>query len=288
MCKLQKKLKSNCGASMILALALFLICTMVSSVIIAAAASGVSRNAQRVEQQNGYLAISSATDLILEELDGLGSYVGKNTIGRYGCKDCTVEGYIAYEGSLIYGVRLDAEFTSNPADKDYVSNPLDDGHLLIKKDHDPYVQTVKDEEKTSLDGLLGPMFERGCNQVFISGTSYQETITIALTNTDERLPDVTCIFTMTEDYDVSFQLTTEKSDYAVVVSVEGTEDSDDEEPNETTDVSDIHTIYYKKFDQSTGSYYTMEEQWAIPIEVVTTYTEISWADPIVEKEVLSQ
>lgn len=193
---IQRKLQSNRGASMILVLTLFLVCVMVSSVILAAASSGVSRNAQRAKQQNGYLAVSSATDLIIEELEVMGVYVGKNVVGRYGCQDCTVEGYIEYGGQMISGVRLDAEYTTNPADKDYVSNPLDDGHMLIQKSHEPYVFAVTDAEKTTLDGLLGEMFQRGCTQVFATGMDYSEKITIALSQSDARLPDVQCLFTM--------------------------------------------------------------------------------------------
>lgn len=282
----KQKLQSNRGASMILVLALFLVCVMVSSVILAAASSGISRNAQRAKQQNGYLAISSASDLILEEMDILGTYVGKNITGRYGCQDCTVEGYIEYEGGTVYGVRLDAEYTSNPADKDYVSNPLDDGHLLIQKSHDPYVYAITDGEKTTLDGIMGEMFQRGCTQVFTTGASYSEKMTIALSNSDERMPDVTCLFTMDSDYNISFQLSTEETDYSIVISsVAEVKVSD---ITESTDVTDVHTIYYKKFDDATGSYTSKKEEWVIPIEVTTTTTEISWGAPKVEKGVLSQ
>lgn len=281
-----RKLQSNRGASMILVLALFLVCVMVSSVILAAASFGVSRNAQRAKQQNGYLAVSSATDLIMEELDVLGIYVGKNIVGRYGCQDCTVEGYIEYDGETIQGMRLDAEYTTNPADKDYVSNPLDDGHLLIQKTHEPYVFAVTDEEKTTLGGVLGEMFQRGCTQVFATGSVYSEKMTVALSDSDERLPDVKCLFTMDSEYNVSFELTTEQSDYSIVIaSVATVKTSDITESIETTDV---HTIYYKRFVESTGSYTTEKEEWAIPIEVITTTTEISWGVPVVEKGVLSQ
>lgn len=283
---LKKKLQSNRGASMILVMALFLVCVMVSSVILAAASTGVSRNAQRAKQQIGYLAIGSASDLIMEEMEILGAYVGKNIEGRYGCQDCTVEGYIEYEGETVHGVRLDAEYTSNPADKDYVSNPLDDGHLLIQKSHEPYIYAVMDGEKTTLGGVLGEMFQRGCTQVFSTGSSYTEQMTIALSNSDERMPDVICLFTMDSDYNVSFQLTTEESDYSIVISSVATVKISD--ITDSTDVTDIHTIYYKKFEEATGSYAAMKEEWAIPIEVTTTTTEISWGTPTVEKGVLSQ
>ena len=283
---LQKKLNSKRGASMILVLSLFLICVMVSSVILAAASAGISRNAQRVEQQTGYLAISSASDLIIEELRTLGVYAGKNTKGIYGCKDCTVEGYINYNGSQVSGYRLDAEYTSNPLDKDYATNPLDDGHLLIEINHEPYVKIEKDENNTTLNGIFAGVFERACNQVFIWGVPYTETIEIALKESDERLPDVICEFTMDENYNVKFLLTTENNDYAISVSCVA--DVRTSNITEWIDTTDLHWIYFKSFDETTGSYYPKKEQWAIPVEVTSTTTEISWGGPNVVKEVLSQ
>lgn len=283
---LQKKLNSKRGASMILVLSLFLICVMVSSVILAAASAGVSRNAQRVEQQNGYLAISSASSLVIEELKTLGVYAGKNITGKYGCQDCNIAGYIYYNGTQISGYRLDAEYTSNPMDKDYVSNPLDDGHLLIKIDHDPYVFAVKDGDNTTLSGIFAGSFERGCTQVFTLGAPYTETLKIALRESDARLPDVTCRFTMDTDYNVKFVLTTENSAYAVSISCVA--DVKVSNITETTDSTDEHKIYYKKFIEGDGIYETREETWTIPIEVTTVTTEISWGGPRVEKEVLSQ
>lgn len=282
----KKKLQSNRGASMILVLALFLVCVMVSSVVMAAASSGVSRNEKRVKQQNGYLAVSSATDLVLEEMKELGMFVGENIVGRYGCQDCTVEGYIEYNGTMIQGYRLDAEYTTNPADKDYVSNPLDDGHLLLPKQHEPYVYTVTDEEKTTLDGLFADMFKRACTQVFMTDDGYREIIKLSLSASDERLPEVSCLFEMSDTYDVSFTLSTQESAYAIVISAMGIAIEGD--VTESVEATDEHTIYYKKFVEDTGSYEETVENWIIPIEVTTTTTEISWGEPVVEKGVLSQ
>lgn len=282
---LMKKLNNKRGASMILVLSLFLICVMVSSVILAAATAGVSRNAQRAEQQSGYLAISSATDLIIEELDVLGVYAGKNISGKYGCQDCNVAGYIYYNGTKISGYRLDAEYTSNPLNKDYVANALDDGHLLVKVEHAPYVFAIKDGDNTTLNGIFAGAFERGCTQAFTLGAPYTEEMRIALAQSDERLPDVICKFTMDENYNVKFLLTTENNDYAVSISCV----ADVKVSNiiETVDTTDEHKIYYKKFIEGEGIYETREETWSIPVEVTSVTTEISWGGPMVVKEVLS-
>lgn len=286
--RIAEKLKSNRGASMMLVMALFLVCVMVSSVILASATSGASRNAKRTNQQVGYLAISSATDLVVTELDQIGSYVGKNITGRYGCQDCNVSGYIQYNGELIQGLRLDAEYTRNPLDKDYVSNPLDDGHLLIpaEPEHRPYVYAKEETSQSTLDGMFGELFHRACSQVFITGLNYEEKITIGLSQQDERMPDVTCYFVMDQEYHVRFTLTTEISDYTIVISMNAKT-----QPSplpDTIDATDVHTIYYKKFDEVTGTYTTVKAEWAIPIEVTTVLQRVVWDTPKIEKGGLSQ
>lgn len=282
---LSQKMKSNCGASMMLALALFLVCVMVSSVILAASSSGASRNAKRIEQQKGYLAVSSASDLLMTELKQIGSYAGLNITGRYGCKDCNVNGYIEYNGNLVHGVRLDAEYTTNPVDKDYVSNPLDDGHLLIPIEHKPYVFATSDESQSTLDGMFGDLFQRACNQVFITGMDYEEKITIGLSEKDSRMPDVICRFVMDEEYKASFLLTTEISEYSVLISMHA--QMQEIKLPDTVDETDVHTIYYKKFDPVSGTYTTVVDEWTIPIEVNTVQKRVSWNVPIIEKGGLS-
>lgn len=74
------KLKSNRGATMILALALFLICAVISSLILAAAASGTTRITQQTKEQQAYLAVSSATDIVAAELDNCNKYIAVNEI----------------------------------------------------------------------------------------------------------------------------------------------------------------------------------------------------------------
>ena len=65
-----KKLKSNTGASLSIALLLFLICTVVSAVILTAATAAVGRAAGQGEADQRYYAVSSAASLLAEELEG--------------------------------------------------------------------------------------------------------------------------------------------------------------------------------------------------------------------------
>lgn len=74
------KLKGNRGATMILALALFLICVMVSSIILVVAASSSGRVSQQVEDQQAYLAVSSAADIVATELNRCNKYILENGV----------------------------------------------------------------------------------------------------------------------------------------------------------------------------------------------------------------
>ena len=64
-----KKLRSNSGASMIMALLLMLVGVVTSAVIISAAVSAVHATKEDRTQQQSYLTVSSAAELIRDELE---------------------------------------------------------------------------------------------------------------------------------------------------------------------------------------------------------------------------
>ena len=282
---INKKLNSNHGASMMLALALFLVCMMVSSVIIFAAANGVSRNAKREKQQKGYLAVSSAANLIVEELEIVGNqYVGQVVDKKYGCENCSIPVEMVFNGVVRSGMRLDAE---------YLNNPLDEGHLMIPivhTDMEGMRETVTAE--TKLKGAFADLFLRAAEDIYKNHkTSHSEVIKLQLRNASELLPEAICEFTMDENYNVSFQITTADSNYAILVgaradiSITLLEEAGD----------DKHTVYYKKFiadagatDMITGSFIDVEDrEWNIPVEVLTTKTIVKWDAIEIEKGVLT-
>ena len=77
--RLSKKLHSQRGASILLALLLFLVCAMVAASILAAAVSNAGKvRSNRVEQQK-YLTLSSAIRLVADELQKA-EYTGKYKI----------------------------------------------------------------------------------------------------------------------------------------------------------------------------------------------------------------
>ena len=76
---IRRKLNSQRGASMLMALLLMLVGIMVSAVIISAATSAAVNKRSEKEQQQAYLAVSSAAELVRDDFQSL--------TGRY--KDVT-------------------------------------------------------------------------------------------------------------------------------------------------------------------------------------------------------
>lgn len=64
------KLKSNTGASVAVALLLFLICAVIGAVVLAAGSASAGRLSRLAEFDRKYYAVSSATELLKKELDG--------------------------------------------------------------------------------------------------------------------------------------------------------------------------------------------------------------------------
>ncbi len=72
---INKKLKSEKGASILLALMLFLVCFMVASVILSSATANADKLHQREDNQREYLSVSSAATLLRDVLGGI-EYTG--------------------------------------------------------------------------------------------------------------------------------------------------------------------------------------------------------------------
>lgn len=64
----RKKLASKCGASIVLALVFFLICTVVGGIVLTSAVSNAGRLSHAESEQQAYLTSSSAAQLVRDEL----------------------------------------------------------------------------------------------------------------------------------------------------------------------------------------------------------------------------
>lgn len=66
--KIREKLRSESGASILLALLFFLLCAMVGASVLMAAASNAGKSRSSREEQQKYLTLSSALQLVCDEL----------------------------------------------------------------------------------------------------------------------------------------------------------------------------------------------------------------------------
>ena len=268
--KKNNKLKSTRGASMILALALCLLCTTVASIIVVNATSGASRNVDRTSQQRGYLAVSSAANLLAEELEGVGTVVANQSTTIYPCKDYMTQGEIEYGGSVISGYMLpDGIFNESGALTPLIQDPH----------HTSPVTTVVDGSGVS--GALSELIVSATDYIYQMETAYSEEFTLAPVIEDERLPEVTGLFKMDTNYNVRIELTTELSDYTITVVMTKAAVVSNNDPD-TEQVTHNHTVYYRKL-QWDGSYGDGVGSLICTGNVKATTQTISWNPPTIVK-----
>lgn len=83
--RIRAKLNSCSGASMMLALLLFLVCMTVAAVVITAASANSDRTAGQKDEQQAYLAAASALELLRGQAAALGAYTGSEARVEYDC-----------------------------------------------------------------------------------------------------------------------------------------------------------------------------------------------------------
>ncbi|MBQ6843016.1 MAG: hypothetical protein IJO60_00075 [Agathobacter sp.] len=278
----RNKLNSSRGASMLLALALFLVCVMVSSIIIGAAASNSSRNLLRTQRQRDYLAVSSAAEMIVNDLEEIGQFVGFYEKKIYGCQDFQNIVTKYYEGKKVQGY-------------EYQEGQIEDSMdaIMVDEHHENVLRMEVDtsEGATTVDGLFGELIIRASKNVFMKNVPYQEKITISAKEEDERIPEIICNFIMDRDYNMSFELTTTGSDYAILIKLKGSKtqthsivEPDDTHLPEEERFSCEHLIYFKQ-KQEDDSYVDASKTEKIYGTSEYINTTITWEPPVVTKGV---
>lgn len=166
--RMKQKLKSEYGASILLALLFFLICTLVTAVLLMAAASNAGKIRSNREIHQKYLAVSSALELVCEDLlskEYCGQYDfvriehveehddGTETItyenyytqqkGKY---DCKLSGLLLDELDRMFYAQMQTDvqgFPHNPNETTYVNTYLGNSDLSVK--HNTHIITVTPE-----------------------------------------------------------------------------------------------------------------------------------------------
>lgn len=83
--EMKKKINSQQGASILLALMLFFVCFMVASVILSSATANADKLRQRDSNQKEYLSVSSAANLLKDIFGGI-EYIGWESNTVYECR----------------------------------------------------------------------------------------------------------------------------------------------------------------------------------------------------------
>ena len=87
MSRVEKKLKSERGASITFALLLFLVCAVVSSIVIVAATATSGRMSKLAENDQRYYAVTSAAEMLKKMLDGQAIIVEREINTEYTYED---------------------------------------------------------------------------------------------------------------------------------------------------------------------------------------------------------
>lgn len=277
---MKRKLKSNSGASMILALALMLICVMVSSTIIASAASGTSRAIRRTEQQQDYLAVSAASDLIAKNINGAGEFIGTIEIRVKDCQQYNNPATVMYKGSPTTGYWV----TIPPVANVYAYYIVDDlcNEVNVKSVH---------ADTEFKEGPFGVLMQTAATHVYMNESAYTQTFTISIPQEEagkDRLPAVNCTFTMTKNYDVSIYITSENPDIAYAIEIELHPTIVEDKTGDTQTITCEHMVYYKQ--EVNGSLVAVEpaEKQVFSYTATAPETHVTWGTPVITKEVDAQ
>ena len=253
---LKRKLNSDSGASMMLALAMLLICFMVSSVIVSAAVSGSSRMETRNAKQQDYLAVSSAAQYIAKNLnpDGMGQFAGVYYSDMKPCmkyRNYAVTPNVELEGQLVdaYKIPMPKEVVAelaNNTELDFESFYLLKGTQMSEEifcEPSPWVEV--DMTNTEFHGPFAELMIQAASQVYLQNTIYEHTFMLQIE--DERIKDVTCEFVMDTNYNVSVTIhsTSGTSDYTMTVSMRMKSNELGETIVKEVSCSNEHTYFYQ-------------------------------------------
>ena len=269
-----KKLKNNAGASMILVLALLLVCVMVSSVIVSTAASGGSRNTRRVEQQRDYLAVSSGAEIIAENLQEIGTFIGTTEVNTKPC--------YAYRNNAGSVETTSGEFVSGYWVPISPLPDTTDFYILGELCSSTVVPKVDDA--TAFQGYFADLMKAAASEVYLKNISYEEIFYISIPEEEERLPKVKCVFTMNLNYNVKIQVTSESgnSEYAIVITMNALPPVVDSSGHRDV-IGCSHPVCYKVLEN--GAWVIHEEMMEFSHEVSAPVTTITWSKPVIVKGV---
>lgn len=203
--KIREKLRSQSGASILIALLFFLLCAMVGASVLMAAASNAGKSRSSREEQQKYLTLSSALQLVCDELTAA-EYTGKY--------DYTYTPSVTTKNE-------DGSTTTTPAHRTYTQVKGEYIGELSKEGNN--VLPLRDE----LDWLFAQDFNRWAstesekytyitrNGIQGPGTVHKLTLTVQGQTNKPGLNDTPVEVTVTLMKDYSFRLTASLDGYSM-------------------------------------------------------------------------
>jgi Tfp pilus assembly protein PilX len=258
-----RKLHTQRGASLLVALMFFLVCAMVAAVIVGSATTNAMKLQQRKEDKQVYNSVSSAAKLLRDKVGQL-TMEGSESKVHYGCNDYT-------PNTSLYS----SDFTMSPAQ-------CTDSESVTA------VAPMVDDAAVTDDPLLNLLAE-GAQKVFQSELSLvtDQKKSFDGWNSSFTIDDGKCTVnvevSIKDDYSLTFRLTPAEDDlddaYAMTLTCEGKSDTKqtEEQPICTHTVT-LQPLDSRKTKTSTSDFTGTKK---------TITTTISWQTGVIEKGVSS-
>lgn len=261
MTRAKRKLNSSRGASILLALVLFLLCAMVSAVVVGSAMTNMQKVKNRQEQQQVYYSVSSAARLIHDAMSQV-TFTGTESMQTYGCA---------------------GEVTSGTTGVTFVNN---DQHPSAE-----YYPITFDMDDTSKDLPLAKILQDGAQKVYQSSITLDSSQRVPFTSwstsfiiEDDTNPAVKVMVTIDRNYNLTFKLSPQdekwEDDYQMTVLCAGNS-VDPQKVEEKT--SCTHKV--KHYDYESGQEVTKDVTYDGILTTITT--TINWVPGRILKGVSS-
>lgn len=253
--QIKQKLNSQCGASLMITLIFFLVCVMIASVTLTAASASVGRTVQQRKEQQAYLSVSSAAQLLQSSFQSAGMSVTAERIAL--THQCN---------------RNLSQHTEKPA-----------------SDWQDTTQVTEGDDMAWLRGYLRS------DALLLSKTpdaaTPTHTFTIKPDNADMLAVQVK--MTMEKDYKLIFDLAAVDPNqagktltaYTMEVAFTGTATEESASANDTT--ATCQYITTETVIDDTGSFTEVEKTVTTPLLRTTTTRTISWQAGVITKGAIS-
>ena len=257
----KRKLKQNSGATILMALMLFLACVTIAGVILGSAMTNLNKVKNQQEQLQVYESVSSAARLVCQRMQGV-TYTGSESVKTFHCLDLTDDENYSYvfEPSKVYPSK-DSRYD----------------HLAETYHYDPPKITAGGDDNFT------QLIQEGVEEVYRSELKYEgnQSLVKPFTKWEKsfEIDDLKCKVNVTVSIDKNYQLTFKfrpldekwKDDYNVTLLVPTIS-----KPKPADSTETLHCVHsYDKKNNVDGSTERIKDQ-TFDIDRTTLTTTITY------------